>query len=405
MANLDKVIHYTNADRDDSIYQYIPFDVPANTQGLTIEMTHASVNSVVDLGLFDPFGFRGASGSERSIVMVSPDKATPGYLPGDIPVGTWFVFIGLHRVATEGVDVSVKVRLGKPNFPDDPLPVAKPIRPPSRLLRADSGTKWFAADFHTHSVHSDGRLTLDELAALAASRGLDILAITDHNTTSHHPHLAGVAKRIGINLLAGQEVTTDSGHANSFGKHEWIDFREATSSWLTQTNRNGGLLSVNHPLSYPCHWSRDTPDGIQLHELWHSSWDRKTHDPIDWWQENGKAIPIGGSDFHRHDSDGLPGSPTTWVRLETENHEVTQQHIFDALLAGRVAISADPTAPVVYPYEDRVLVDSGEGCVLVSPSGIKYQIRKELEDFPKEPGLYFLLDKENTFQALGYVHN
>jgi hypothetical protein len=403
MTKLEVTKLYTRADRDASIYQYVPFEVPAGTAGITIEMRHHSPTAVIDLGLFDSYGFRGASGSERDIVMVSANKATPGYLPGEIKPGTWFVFIGLHRVDAEGTAVEVKVSLGKPNFPADPPQPAKPQRPPRRILHSESGRRWFAADFHSHSVHSDGALTLDELAALAASRGLEILTVSDHNTTSHHPHLAASAKFAGINLLAGQEVTTDSGHANSFGMHEWIDFREATDSWLRETTERGGLLAVNHPIASPCHWSRDLPDGIPLTELWHSSWDRRSYDPIAWWEANGRAIPIGGSDFHRVKSDGLPGEPTTWVQIDTEDNEVTQNQILEALSNGRVAISANPAAPVVYPHEDRVLIDGGEGCTLITPSGVKHQIRKTLEDFSAEPGLYLLTDNSDTYQALGYI--
>ena len=47
--------------------------------------------------------------------------------------------------------------------------------------------------------------------------GLDFLAVTDHNTASHHAYLPSVGERYGITLLPGQEVTTDRGHANAFG--------------------------------------------------------------------------------------------------------------------------------------------------------------------------------------------
>jgi hypothetical protein len=397
--------HFTRDDRGESIYQYIPFEVPAAASGITIEMRHDSFSSVIDLGLFDSFGFRGASGSERNVVMISQERSTPGYLPGDIPAGTWFVFIGLHRVARDGVNVEVKITFGKPNFPIDTSRPAKPIRPPRRSLKSSKGFRWFPADFHTHTVHSDGALTIDEISVLAASRGLEILAITDHNTTSHHSHLESAAKFSGLNLIAGQEVTTDSGHANSFGKHEWIDFRSATQEWLRETIEKGGLLSINHPLSAPCHWQRDTPEGIHLTELWHSSWDRKSEDPIAWWEANGRAVPIGGSDFHRLDSDGLPGEPTTWVQIDTEDNEVTQSQVLEALRSGRVAISAGTTAPVVFPFEDQMIVDGGEGCTLISPTGRKSLVTKSFESFSGEQGLYQLIDADASYQALGYRNN
>ena len=81
-----------------------------------------------------------------------------------------------------------------------PVPVAPPA-PPERSARrelpAGPGLQWLAGDLHAHTVHSDGALTVPELAVLAVERGLDFLAITDHNTISHHAELASTARGTG----------------------------------------------------------------------------------------------------------------------------------------------------------------------------------------------------------------
>lgn len=41
------------------------------------------------------------------------------------------------------------------------------------------------ADLHMHSRVSDGSYTIGELAELAAKNGLDVIAVTDHDTLSH----------------------------------------------------------------------------------------------------------------------------------------------------------------------------------------------------------------------------
>jgi hypothetical protein len=87
-------------------------------------------------------------------------------------------------------------------------------------------------------------------------RGLDFLAVTDHNTISHHAELAAASRRYGIILLPGQEVTTDGGHAGALGDVGWIDFREEPDAWLDATEAAGGLLSVNHPFAGPVSWTR-----------------------------------------------------------------------------------------------------------------------------------------------------
>src|SRR5690606_7412573 len=97
-------------------------------------------------------------------------------------------------------------------------------RPPRRRLPADARHSWLACDLHAHTVHSDGVLGRAELAAAAVIAGLDVLAITDHNTVSHHPGLTEIGHRYGLTLLPGQEVTTDRGHANAFGPIPWVDF-------------------------------------------------------------------------------------------------------------------------------------------------------------------------------------
>ena len=98
---------------------------------------------------------------------------------------------------------------------------------PARLAPAPAvpGRRWLAGDLHTHTVHSDGAMTVSELARFAAGRGLDFLAVTDHNTISHHADLAPAAAAHGIALIPGQEVTTESGHANALGNLSWINFR------------------------------------------------------------------------------------------------------------------------------------------------------------------------------------
>lgn len=392
---------YSRKDREESIYHYVPFDVPAGSAGVTITYRFTGFMSVVDLGIFDPFGFRGWTGSARSVAMISNEQATPGYLPGIIRPGTWFVALGLHRVDEEGTQVTVTWEIGKPDFPVVVTPAPAATRPPRRKLPARDGHRWFASDFHTHSEHSDGSLSIYELTALATRRGLEILAITDHNNTSHHALLPAAAKHHRINLMAGQEITTDSGHANALGEIEWVDFREATQSWLESTTSRGGLLSINHPLAAPCHWEREIPDGIPLTELWHSSWDRQTEDPIEWWKSNG-TIPIGGSDFHRLGSDGLPGEPTTWIEIATDEDEVTEKEILTALSNGHVSISGAVNDPVIVPVDDEIIVDGGEGCTLRAPNGETTLITSDRQSVKSTIGFYSLIDAKGIYQSLCY---
>ncbi len=62
---------YTLDDRAASVYQYLPFEVPAEASGVTVTLAYDRTAGVVDLGLVAPDRFGGWSGGERSVVTVT----------------------------------------------------------------------------------------------------------------------------------------------------------------------------------------------------------------------------------------------------------------------------------------------------------------------------------------------
>lgn len=62
-------------------------------------------------------------------------------------------------------------------------------------------------DLHSHSTHSDGLLTPSELVERAAQRGVDALALTDHDETGGLAEARAAARRRGIALIDGVEVS------------------------------------------------------------------------------------------------------------------------------------------------------------------------------------------------------
>lgn len=63
-------------------------------------------------------------------------------------------------------------------------------------------------DLHTHSDRSDGTDTPAELVRNARAAGLDVLAITDHDTTVGWDEAARAAEELGVGLVRGIEVST-----------------------------------------------------------------------------------------------------------------------------------------------------------------------------------------------------
>lgn len=63
-------------------------------------------------------------------------------------------------------------------------------------------------DFHIHSTSSDGNCTPSEVVMLAQKRGVDIIALTDHNTTSGIDEAIKCGNYIGVKVIPGVELST-----------------------------------------------------------------------------------------------------------------------------------------------------------------------------------------------------
>ncbi|KAB7623711.1 PHP domain-containing protein [Alkalilimnicola sp. S0819] len=64
-------------------------------------------------------------------------------------------------------------------------------------------------DLHCHSTASDGTLAPAELVRRAAGEGVELLALTDHDTMDGVPEAAEQARREGIRLLPAAELSVD----------------------------------------------------------------------------------------------------------------------------------------------------------------------------------------------------
>ncbi|MEO3780557.1 CehA/McbA family metallohydrolase [Micromonospora sp. B11E3] len=383
---------WTLRDRAEEVLRALPVTVAPGTAALTVRLDYPRDAGVLDLGCLGPAGFRGWSGGARDGYTITADWATPGYLPGELEPGEWQVLLRLHRIPPDGLDFEVTATTGTTRSapPASTAAPERPERPPRRALPQVDGRRWLAGDLHAHTVHSDGTQTVDELAALAVSRGLDFLAVTDHNTVSHHPWLPASARRYGITLVPGQEVTTDRGHANVFGPVGWIDFRQPAESWLGAAERAGGLLSINHPLAADCAWRQPVTTRARLVEVWHSGWwDRTWGAPLAWaqaWRPD--VVPVGGSDFHSPGADAPPGTPTTWVLVDGDPAD--EAAVRDALAAGRTAVSAGPDAPLLLRLGDELLALDADGALLGYPDGRHRVVRGDRCLLPAADGLHVL---------------
>jgi predicted metal-dependent phosphoesterase TrpH len=95
------------------------------------------------------------------------------------------------------------------------------------------------ADFHLHSSASDGVQSPTWVMERAAKNGVRILSLTDHDTTEGLAEAAAAARRLGLRLVPGMEISTDVGkvdaHLLAFG----FDVRAKELQDFMANMRNG----------------------------------------------------------------------------------------------------------------------------------------------------------------------
>ena len=62
-------------------------------------------------------------------------------------------------------------------------------------------------DLHSHSIASDGTLSPTELIQHAHAQGVDVLALTDHDGTDGLEEAGQMAKKVGLQLVPGVEIS------------------------------------------------------------------------------------------------------------------------------------------------------------------------------------------------------
>ncbi|WP_199820279.1 CehA/McbA family metallohydrolase [Streptomyces rimosus] len=338
-------------------YVYLPVEVPPGVREIAVSYTYdrpttppGTAGNACDIGIFDERGtelggrgFRGWSGGARTEFFLRADDATPGYLPGPVNPGTWHIALGPYTVAPQGLayEVTITLRYGTPGTP--PSPTYPPQRAKGR------GRSWYRGDSHLHSVHSDGKRTPAQIAALARAAGLDFITTTEHNTTSSHRAWEGLWGD-DLLILTGEEVTTRNGHVVAMGTDPgvFIDWRyrardDAFPRFARRIRRAGGLVIPAHPHAtcIGCNWKFGYEEADAV-EVWNGPFTLDVEVAIADWdnalvayaQGRGRFLPaVGHSDAHR-DPDVI-GLPQTVVLAETLSLEA----ILTGIRAGRTYLA------------------------------------------------------------------
>ncbi|MFJ9829238.1 CehA/McbA family metallohydrolase [Streptomyces sp. NPDC101160] len=391
-------------------FVYLPVDLPPGVRELRVAYAYdrpavpaGTQGNALDIGLFDQRGtalggrgFRGWSGGARTEFFVRADDATPGYVAGPLHAGTWYVALAPYTVAPQGLTytVTVTLRLG----PSAPTP--RPAYPPERAR--GRGRDWYRGDCHLHTVHSDGRRTPAEVAALARAAGLDFIAGTEHNTHSGHGAWAGSAGD-DLLILLGEEVTTRTGHVLALGTDPgtFVDWRYRARDnrfgrFAREIRRAGGLVVPAHPHAtcIGCAWQFGFGDADAV-EVWNGPYTPDDEVSLAGWDgalAAGRWTPaMGNSDAHR-DPDRV-GTPQTVVLAE----ELSREAILDGLRAGRSYVAESAAVSLDFTLTDGRGRSAGLGERLTVPADAPVTARLRVTGAPEGGTVRFVTDQGVLF--------
>jgi hypothetical protein len=112
---------------------------------------------------------------------------------------------------------------------------------------------WYSADLHHHADQAEAVTPPADLARSQLAAGLDLLFVSDHDSTVNHGVLQAIADRRGRVFIPGIELSASWGHFNAYplslGEDLKADTGTATIDGIIEEGRRLGatVMQVNHP--------------------------------------------------------------------------------------------------------------------------------------------------------------
>lgn len=218
---------------------------------------------------------------------------------------------------------------------------------PDRAVNYRGGYRVLRADFHVHTTFSDGSLTPLGVVRQGERRGLDVFALTEHNSA-----IPGAIGRMWSRMLGfgapiviqGQEVTSSKFHLIAVGVHETVSPNQPLADVIADIHRQGGVAIAAHPVKR--YWAEYEPvrtmlDGSEvMHPLaysgapglgWH--W----QDLPAFYEHTPGLMPIGSSDYHWGSTMGICNT-FVFVREPDGREPLDETPVMEALRDRRTVV-------------------------------------------------------------------
>lgn len=179
-------------------------------------------------------------------------------------------------------------------------------------------------DLHCHSYYSnDGISSPKKLIEAALKKGLDGIALTDHNTTKGWKKAIKAAKKLNAVLIKGEEIKikkkgeTMGEILGYFLKKEIDPTGKTTESVIKEIQEQGGIAIIAHPYYWRKPFKKlekykDLVDGIEVFNA--KSQTKKGNQKALNFAKKHNLSMTAGSDAHSHHSVGQ-----AFIKAEAKN--------------------------------------------------------------------------------------
>ncbi len=186
-------------------------------------------------------------------------------------------------------------------------------------------------DLHVHTTHSrDGFCSVAEAVKAARARGLDGIAITDHNSVGGHPEAKKLSRGEFL-VIPGIEVSSSDGHILGLGVSELVPRGLPAGETVKLIRKMGGIAVAAHPFALGKKPSLVYKAKFDAIEAFNSRALFLSNRLARMFVERNHLPATAGSDAHFPDEVGLAS-----VRL---NCEKNVESIFGEIKGGRASVS------------------------------------------------------------------
>jgi hypothetical protein len=216
--------------------------------------------------------------------------------------------------------------------------------------------KWIRIQTHVHTVHSDGKNTLEEMACEAKETEINAMFLTDHNTMSGEENAKEVCGKIGIDIIQAIEYTTFYGHIIALGApyFRWDKIDQHNLNALADhVHKYNGIIGIAHPrqigdpISTGAAFNFKAVDfkKIDFIEVWHgvsnknNEWENNEKFWLDIVKFGNDITCLYGGDFHKKEQ-FKESEAFNWIQI-TEGQNITEA-IKAAIINGRIIMSKGP---------------------------------------------------------------